>query len=168
MDKPYEVPRSRLLPTLVVFVFVIGLLYTLFLVFERFNLNGDIKTLEAEKVDVGNQIATFQDQEIEELFVAQNLKDQVEASSIQWSKVIKSLQDLTPVTVFLSAYGISESGAIQVSGLGDSFGSVADIIAALQKSSDFTDVFVPSVTSGKTSDGQSVVSFSLQLLYAQK
>lgn len=166
MDKPYEVPRSRLLPTLVVFVFVVGLLYTLFLVFDRFSLNGDIETLQAEKTDTENKITALQDEQIEELFVAQQLKDKVEAGSIQWSKVIRSLQDLTPVAVFLSSYGTSEDGSIQVSGLGDSYGSVADIISAMQKSSDFTDVFAPSVTSGTTSDGQPVVSFSLKLLYA--
>jgi len=166
MDKPYELPRSRLLPTLVVFVFVLGLLYTLFLVFDRFSLNGEIEALQAQKIDTENKIASFRDQQIEELFVAQELKDKVEARSIQWSKVIRSLEDLTPVAVFLSSYGTSEDGSIQVSGLGEDYGSVADIISALQKSSDFTDVFAPSVTSGSTTDGQSVVSFSLQLLYA--
>jgi len=59
LDKPYEIPRSRLLPTLVVFVFVLGILYTLFLFFSRFNANGDIETLEAEKLDVELAVVNF-------------------------------------------------------------------------------------------------------------
>lgn len=166
MDKPYEVPRSRLLPTLVIFVFVLGLLYTLFLVFQRYSLKSSIEALAAEQADLENQIDALRAEQIEELFVAQELKEKVEDAAIQWSKVIRSLQDYTPVTVFLSSYSAMEDASIQVSGLGDSFGSVADTISALTKSTDFTDVFVPSLTLGTTSDGQTVVSFSLQLLYS--
>ncbi|MEK9159423.1 MAG: PilN domain-containing protein [Patescibacteria group bacterium] len=165
MDKPYEAPRGRLLPTLVVFVFVLGVLYTLFLVFQRVNVSGNIKQLENEKVDVQAKIDELRAEEIEELFVAQKLKDLLEDSTVEWSKVVRSVQDLTPVAVFLTAYTIDETGEIQVSGLGDSFGSVADIISSLQKSSDFANVFVPSVTAGTTADGQPVVTFSLKLDY---
>ena len=150
-----------------VFVFVLGILYTLFLFFSRFNANGDIETLEAEKLDVQNKIEALQAEEIEELFVAQGLKESVGNASIEWSKVVRSLQDLTPVTVFLSSYSTMEDGLVQLTGLGDTFGSVANSISALQGSSDFTDVFVPSITLGTTSDGQSVLSFSLKLQYKQ-
>jgi len=151
----------------VVFVFVLGILYTLFLFFSRFNAKGDIETLEAEKLDVQNKIEALQAEEIEELFVAQGLKESVGNASIEWSKVVRSLQDLTPVTVFLSSYSTMEDGLVQLTGLGDTFGSVANSISALQGSSDFTDVFVPSITLGTTSDGQSVLSFSLKLQYKQ-
>ena len=150
-----------------VFVFVLGILYTLFLFFSRFNAKGDIETLEAEKLDVQNKIEALQAEEIEELFVAQGLKESVGNASIEWSKVVRSLQDLTPVTVFLSSYSTMEDGLVQLTGLGDTFGSVADSISALQGSADFTDVFVPSITLGTTSDGQSVLSFSLKLQYKQ-
>lgn len=165
MDQPYEAPRGRILPTLVVFIFVLGVLYTLFLVFQQINVNGNIKDLEAGKVDTQAKIDELRAEEIEELFVAQELKDRLEEATVEWSKVVRSLQDLTPVAVFLTSYSLSEQGGIQVSGLGDSFGSVADTISSLQKASDFAGVFVPSVTSGTTSDGQSVVTFTLKLDY---
>lgn len=165
MDKPYEAPRGRLLPTLVVFLFVLGVLYTLFLVFQRMNVSGNLKELEAEKVEVQAGIDELRAEEIEELFVAQQLKELLEDTTIEWSKVVRSVQDLTPVAVFLTSYSINETGEIQVSGLGDGFGSVADIISSLQKSSDFANVFVPSVTAGTTADGQPVVTFSLKLDY---
>jgi len=165
MDTPYAAPRGRLLPTLVVFIFVLGVLYTLFLVFQRINVNGNIKDLEVGKVDVQIKIDDLRAEEIEALFVAQELKGRVEEGTVEWSKVVRSLQDLTPVTVFLTSYSLSEQGGIQVSGLGDSFGSVADIISGLQKAPNFANVFVPSVTAGTTSDGQSVVTFTLKLDY---
>lgn len=165
MDTPYEAPRGRLLPTLVVFLFVIGVLYTLFLAFQNMSVKGKIETLETQKVDVQAKIDELRGQEIEELFVAQQLKDLLETNTVEWSKVVRSVQDLTPVAVFLTSYSISEDGGIQLSGLGDGFGSVADIIASLQKSSDFANVFVPSITAGTTADGQPVVTFTLKLDY---
>lgn len=165
MDKAYEAPRGRILPTLVVFAFVLGVLYTLFLVFQQIRLNGNIADLEQAKLDTQAQIDELKAEEIEELFVAQQVKDLLEQNSVEWSKVVRSLQDLTPVSVFITSYSMGESGEIQVSGLGDSFGSVADTISILSKAPDFINVFVPSVTAGATSDGQEVVTFSLNLDY---
>lgn len=163
MDKLYDVPRGRLLPTLVIFLFVLGLLYTLFLVFQKINLNGDITHLQAESEGVQGKIEALKEDQIEELVVAEDLKKRIEEIQILWSKVLSSVENLTPVGVFFSSYTVGEDRSIQLSGLGNDFGAVASVISSLQKSADFTDVFVPSITLGKTSDGQSVVSFSLQL-----
>ena len=165
MDKPYEAPRGRLLPTLVVFIFVFGVLYALFLLFQQIRLNGSLSDLEEQKIQMQAKIDELQAQEIQELFVAQKLKDKVEAGAVAWSEVVRNLQDLTPVTVFLTSYSASEAGIIQVSGLGDSFGSVADMITGLDKAPRFSDIFVPSVTAGTTADGQPVVTFSLKAQY---
>jgi Tfp pilus assembly protein PilN len=163
MDTPYEAPRGRLLSTLAFFLFVLTALFVLFLFFQQLSLKGAVRDLDARKVEVEAQMEELRAQEIEELFVAEQLRDRLEADTVLWSKVVRSLQDLTPVTVFLTSYSLSELGEVQVSGLGDSFGSVADAILSLEKSPDFLHVFVPSVTAGKTSDGQPVVSFTLQL-----
>lgn len=163
MDKLYDGPRGRLLPTLVVFLFILGLLYTLFLVFQKINLNGDIADLQAESEQVQAKIGTLKADQIEELVVAQDLKKRIEDIQILWSKALNNVEDLTPVGVFFSSYSVGEDRSIQLSGLGNDYGSVASVISSLQKSHDFTDVFVPSITLGKTSDGQTVVSFSLEL-----
>lgn len=164
MDKTYEAPQGRLLPTLVIFLFIVGVLYTLFLLFQQYNLNKDLESVDASIGDVNLEIETLKQEEIEELFVAQELKDRISEASLRWSKVIRQIQDLTPVSVFVSSYSASSAdGGVQISGLGDSFGSVADMISSLSDSPDFSGVFVPSVTVGTTSEGQKVVSFSLQL-----
>jgi len=161
MDKTFEAPSSRFLPTLVVFVFVIGLLYTFFLVFERVSLNSSVASIEENKAELQDKMNALKDDKIAELYSAQELKTSIEEATTYWSQVLNNLNGLVPVGVFVSSYSASEDASIQVSGVADSFSAVADFISALSGSKDFESVFVPSVTSGVTSDGQDVVSFSL-------
>jgi len=161
MDKPYEAPQGRLLPTLVVFVFVLAVLYTLFLAMQQFVLMREVSRVESQRLEIVAEINLLKEQQLEEIFVAQDLETLVEIESVEWSKVISKLKDLTPVTVFFSSYSAGREGELTLSALGDSYDAVADVIAALTKSSDFENVFVPSVTLGTTGEGQEVVSFSL-------
>lgn len=162
MDNQFEAPKGRLLSTVVIFVFAVVVLYTLFLLFQQFSFGRSVSKIEGRILELETQISTLKDDQIEELYVAQQLDDLVSENMIHWSLVIKKLEDLTPVTVFFSSYSGSRDGSIQLSGLGDSYGSVSDVISALTESSDFIGTFVPSVTLGTTSDGQEVVSFSLE------
>jgi len=163
MNNSYQAPQGRLLSTLVVFVFVIGILYTLFLVFQQGNLKRDLTQIEEQSQELQTKIETLEREEIRELFVAQEIKDAVEDEQVPWSKVIRKLQDLTPVTVFFSSFSGGEGGSLTMSGLADTSYSVADLISAIDDSDDFTDGFVPSITEGTTTDGQTVVSFNLSL-----
>ena len=163
MDKAYESPQGRLLPTIVLFVFVLAVLYTLFLLFQQYSLNRNIDKSNEQIGEIELEIESMKSDQIEELFVAQELSDRVREEMVYWSNVIEEFQGLVPVTVFFSSYNAGEDGSVQLSGLGDSYGSVADTIAAIVESGSFGDVFVPSATLGSTSDGQEVVSFSLQI-----
>lgn len=163
MDKQFEAPKGRLMPTVVIFVFALALLYTFFLLFQQYSLNRSVDKLNEQIVGVNAEITALKSDQIEQLYNAKEISESVEAESVYWSQVIKKVQNLTPVTVFFSSYTGTGDGSLQLSGLGDSFGSVADAISSLSESEDFTDVFVPSVTLGSTSDGQQVVSFSLQV-----
>lgn len=161
MDKTFEAPSGRFLPTVLVFVFVLALLYTLFLVFEKMSLIGSISAIAENTAELQGKIDALKEDKIAELYAAQQLKTELSTSTIYWSKVLTDFNKLTPVGVFLSSYGVSDSKSIEVSGLADSMGSVADFISALAKSDVFEGEFVPSVTAGTTSDGQGVVSFNL-------
>lgn len=163
MDNTFAAPQGRLLPTLVAFAFVLGLLYTGYLAFTKYRLEGAIEDLATDTEALNAQIAVFKDQQVAEIYVAQQLKDQLKAETVRWSTVISKLQQLTPVGVFLSSYGIGKDGTIQLSGVADDFSAVSSIIAAMQDSKDFSGVFVPSVTAGSTSDGQSLATFSLSV-----
>ncbi len=165
MDKSYEAPGGRLLSTLVVFVFVIGALYTGFLFFKQSSLNSEIERITDEKTDLEMQIAQLKAEQVQEVLIAQALSEKVTAASIKWSKVVKKLQDLTPVGVFYKAYSAAKDGSIAISALGDSYASVSSVIATIQKSKDFSDVFVPSVSLGTTSEGKELVTFPIQLKF---
>lgn len=163
LPSTYEAPRGRLLPTLVLFVFVLGLFYTLYLFFGTYSLKRSVANLEDDKTELQRKIEVLNDQQIQELYTAQQLNDQLEESSTRWSQVLTSLQTLTPVGVFFSNYSLNEDGTIQVTGYGDSYASVADLISAMEKTESFVGPFVPSVTAGKTVDGQSIASFTLNI-----
>lgn len=162
----YEVPRSRLLPTLILFLFILGLFYALFLFFSRSGLRSSIETLTEAKNATERKIEVLNDQQIQELFAAQELKNKLEEDTLRWSTVLSNLQALTPVNVFLSSYALGEDLSITLNGFGDDYDSVADLISAMESSDDFEGPFVPSVSLGTTNDGQSVVSFSMTVTLA--
>ncbi len=159
----YEAPRGRLLPTLVFFLFVLGLFYTLYLLFSTYSLKRSVSDLESNQSEMQRKIEVLNDQQIQELYAAQLLSDQMEEDAVRWSQVLTSLQNVTPVGVFFAGYSLNEDGTIQVNGYGESYGSVADLISAMEKAEAFIGPFVPSVTAGQTSDGQSIASFSLSI-----
>jgi Tfp pilus assembly protein PilN len=163
MDKTYQAPKGRMLSTLVIFVFILVFLYGLFLYFQRFNLNRDFSTIEEQTVSVQMEIDVLKNDQIQELVQAQELKERVEANAVTWSRVIRRVQDLTPITVFFSSYSLSDRGSVQLAGLGENYDSVADFLDALDKSSDLEDAFVQSVTLGTTGEGRDVVSFNVQV-----
>ena len=159
----YEAPRGRLLPTLVLFTFVLGSFYALYLLFTTYSLKNSVSDLEGNKAELQRKIEVLNDQQIQELYSAQMLSDKLAENATRWSQVFTSLQNLTPVGVYFSSYSLNEDGSIQVTGYGDSYDSVADLISAMEKAEDFTGPFVPSVTAGKTSDGQAIASFTLSI-----
>jgi Tfp pilus assembly protein PilN len=163
MDNPYQAPSGRLLSTFTVFLAVLVVLYSLFLLFEKFSLNRSISSIQGDQKNVEQELAGLRNDQVQTLYTAQELKDKVADQKVAWSKVVKQLQDLTPVTVFFSSYHLSKDGSLQLGGLGDNYGSVSDVIANLKKSELFSNVFVPTVTLGSTSGGQAVVSFAVQV-----
>jgi len=163
MDKSYEAPQGRLLTTLVLFVFVLVVLLTLFSLFQNVRANNEFKRLDSEIVQVEAVIQELKDQQIKELVVAQDVIELVDARSVKWSQVIRKLQDLTPVGVFYRSFSGGTLGEVEIAGLADSYDAVADVIRILVNSKDFDNVFVPTVALGTTSDGQNIVSFNLQL-----
>jgi hypothetical protein len=165
MDKPYSAPQGRFLPTLILALFIVGLLYTAFLAVQKWTLGREIVRNEAQMTQVQADLEALREGSIQELFLAQNMVDRVKGSAVLWSTVLKKIQSLTPVTVFFSSYSFNESGNLQLSGLGSDYKAVSDLLDALTEAPEFQGVFVPSVTLGQTGDGQSVASFSLEMQF---
>lgn len=168
MDKSYEAPKGRLLTTVIIFVFIVAILYTLFLWFQNSSANRELTRLDSEISKIQLDIENLKSQQIQELVVAEEIIATVEARSITWSKVIRKLEDLTPVGVFFRTYSGGETGDIEITAIGDGYGNVADVIRILVDSDDFDEVFVPTVALGTSSDGQQIVSFGIQLKTVSK
>lgn len=163
MDKSYQAQSSRLLPTIIVFVLVIGILYTSFLFFKGRSLKSELARIGDEKIETQNTIDDLKEDQIEEFLVAQDLTEKIEATSTKWSQVIKRLNDLAPVAVFYRTYAGSDDGTIEISGLAENYASVSDTIKALEDSGLFDEVFAPSVNLGRSSDGREIITFTLQV-----
>lgn len=164
MDKTsYQAPKGRLLSTVVIVVFAVVALYSLFLWFERITAQRELKRLGEEIQNVETEIQKLEAQRIQELVVAQDTEDLVKSQAVVWSKVIRRLQDLTPVTVFFKTYSASLDGQLELTGLADNYEAVADVIRVFTESGDFDSVFAPNLAQGVSSDGATVVSFGLEL-----
>jgi Tfp pilus assembly protein PilN len=163
MEKPYQAPRGRLLSTFVFFLLGVLVLYSGFLFIQKVRLDADQANLQEEIGTLEIQIEVLKDEQIEAFYVAQERVESLKENRLLWSSVIRKLQDLSPVSVFISSYAGGEDGSIQVSAIGNSYDSVADTIKALELSADFENPFSSSSTLGTTNEGQQVVSFSLQV-----
>lgn len=163
MDKSYEASGGRLLSTCVIIVFLAGLLYGAFLFFRQRNLTNEIERIAEEKSKVETLIADLRADQVEEVLYAKEMSERIKEASLKWSKIIRRLQDLTPVSVFYKAYAGTKDGKIQVSALGDGYSSVSGVIATLESSDDFENIFVPSVSIGTTSEGNEVSTFTIEM-----
>ncbi len=165
MDKPYEAPKGSLLPTFVVFLFVLVLLYGLFLFTQQLILKREINRAEADVTSIEEQLEVYEKDRVQEISNARDISERVKASRILWSGVVKRIQALTPSSIFYSSYTASEEGEIQLAGYGSTYESVAGAISQMYLSSDFDGTFVPSISQGNAGDGQSVASFSISFDY---
>lgn len=159
----YAAPQGRLLSTLSLFLLIVLGFYAVYLFLVQRSLNGDLQDQADRRSQIEAEMDALRSDQTEELFVAQGQKDLVEAQAVTWSRVLRALDDITPVTVFFNSYSTGSNGALQLSGLSDSYASTADLIRVLENSDEFVQVFVPSLTLGSTAEGQDVLSFSLNL-----
>lgn len=162
MNQSYQAPRARLLPVLVIFAFILALLYTGFLVFKKLSLSKESDRLATRIDDAKAEIQSMESDQLQELIYAQNMIDQVEERALTWSKIIRKLQELSPVGIFYSSYTAS-TGNVQLIGIADSVTSVANLITNMELSEDFNLVFIPTLSRAITADGEEVLSFTLEL-----
>ncbi|MEK7145830.1 MAG: hypothetical protein AAB802_01455, partial [Patescibacteria group bacterium] len=84
MDKSFEAPQGRLISTLIIFVFVIVLLYTLFLVFQNITVKAEISRINKETASLESEIAALKEEQIQELVVAENVTELLETRVVTW------------------------------------------------------------------------------------
>lgn len=167
-DLMYTQRRFSLLHFISFAVFVGVLVFGVYTYMVKSTL--DVQVLDAD-TQIGNlttQVAEFEEQNLSEVSLAQQLIVNVEATEIKWSSVITDLIAATPLSVYYSSYSGSEDGKVTVAGLADSYAAVSDLIVALSEEDVFADVFVPSVAATGSEDNPNMASFSLMFSYGEE
>lgn len=108
---------------------------------------------------------------------AKQTVNELKASLIKWSKVINKIRSTipkdegVPVVQILSYSGSSGRDiSMNVKTIPDReapYVDVADLIAVFVDSKSFTDVFVPSISSGTDEKGKEILSFLVNMKYVQ-
>lgn len=157
----FSVGNVRLSHWVAGFIFVVVLVLTGWAHFQKIQLNKALVETEVQVNQVESQLDQMREQKLDAVVAAQAVIDEVKASSIQWSKVVIKLLDVTPLDVFYNSYNASVEGKMTVNALTDSYDSAAQLISVLDKESLFSNVFVGSLTKGDADSGSEVVSFGV-------
>jgi len=126
-----------------------------------------------------NEITILESQKIEAARLSQKYLGAIQKDEILWSKVINRIRTLKPLDaetnqdkVFFSSYNGSQGGKIAVNAVSrptmeNPYADVADLVRTFNKSSDFKDAYVPSITMGENDSGQKTTSFTLNMTYEE-
>lgn len=123
------------------------------------------------------QVKILEKEKAKKAISAKQTVDELKASLIKWSKVINKIRSTipkdegVPVVQILSYSGSSGRDiSMNVKTVPDReapYVDVADLIAVFVDSKSFTDVFVPSISSGTDEKGKEVLSFLVNMKYVQ-
>ena len=144
--------------------------------FQKGQVMANTNTLDTEIVALKAQVATFKDQKIE---ISKNASDalaEINKTELRWSEIIAEVSKLLPTDAsgnrkinIISYYG-SGDGKIALNmttvpaGLAP-YADVSRMIAAFNSSIFFKDAYVPSIAKGTNTDGNTTLSFVLNLSY---
>lgn len=163
-DLMYTQRRFTFLHLISFVVFFAVLFYGAYTFISRSNLESSMSDTDSRIANLEEQVAELEKQSLGAVTIAQQLITRVEESEIEWSSVISKLLGTTPLDVYYSSYSGSENGVVTVTGMADTYHSVAGLIAALDAGNYFEDVFVSSVSTATTENSE-VVSFNLGFVY---
>ncbi|OIP80079.1 hypothetical protein COW94_03390 [Candidatus Peregrinibacteria bacterium CG22_combo_CG10-13_8_21_14_all_44_10] len=163
-DLMYTQRRFTFLHLISFVVFFAVLFYGAYTFISKSSLESSASDTDSQISNLEEQIVELEKQSLGAVTVAQQLIAQVEESEIEWSNVISRLLDATPLDIYYSSYSGSEDGVVTVTGMADTYHSVAGLVTALNAGSYFGDVFVSSVATATITDTEAV-SFNLMFGY---
>lgn len=175
--QPQTNKQPRILIVAAVAFVVVSVLSAYFQI-SNTQLENKITALEAQKKELTSPTAnqTRQGQRAKALEVKAKL-DGLKAESIQWSQIANQIDRTIPKTVetlqpivIIRTYNGNTQGRIALNAMtrpdsADPFKDVADVIASFSSNPSFKAVFVPSVTRSQTAEGNTVISFSMNMSY---
>lgn len=170
-------PRfSRFLLLVVGFVVLFFFVLAYFWLVQR-TTQAEIASLQEESGHLQEQIDDFTPNNVAATQRAGELLVDLDENQMLWSKILRDVLLLLPKdpstglqTVEFLSYSGNTSGALTFNGRttlvnSDPYSAVAQLIRTFTDSSVFSDVFVPTLATGRGETGESVASFVLNLNY---
>lgn len=155
---------------------VIFAAYTGYVLYAKSSATNQLETLKSSVADYQNQLTQLQNEHIEQAVSAKKLMDELSMNSIMWSEVIKEIQKTIPqidsktqMIDILSYSGSSDNRVSMnmktVPKSTSPYFDVAQLIQSFDENANFSDNFVPSISSGLDQNGSAVLTFMLSTKY---
>ncbi len=177
-DVPRHPASNFVILTVVLSLLFLG--YLVYLFAGQVSATKEAEGYTAETKNVEQQVAALQAKKVSYLQNARQVLDRIDAGRIYWSKVIGDALLVVPKDAksgsnkaeFLTYSGASDGklvlSAKTYTGSQDPYLDIADVVAAFNKSSIFRDTFVPTISKNQNEQGQTVLTFVLNLTYHGK
>ena len=182
VSDPASPPRHPALSFFVLAV-VLSLLFLAYLVYlfvAQVSVKKEAETYQQETVTLQQQVDGLQSRKVGAMQQAKLVLDRIDAQRIYWSKVIHDALLILPKDAktgaaraeFLSYSGSSDGKLIMsaktVAGSANPYVDIADVVSAFSKSTFFSGVFVPTISKNQNDQGQTVLTYVLNLTYHGK
>lgn len=182
MQPPYPGSQRSWFMAIAITAFVILTGFSIYSALLKNSLQGEVNSLKVKKEALSTPAAVFQKSGADaaiSVIAAKNALSRIESSQLQWAKIIDKIESTVPKlkdtaapVVTLKSYNGTEDGKVSISAgtRSDAFDPFADIsllIRTFTNEPAFKHVFVPSITKTLTSDGSTILSFSINFEYSK-
>ncbi len=151
--------------------------YAGYLLLDNASKGENLQELNTSLVEYKKQDLKERNQEVLQAITAKQAVDGLETDLIEWSEVMKEIRKTMPkkngdVLVDILSYSGNDNSEITMSvkTLALSFTpymDVAELIESFDDSEYFSNVFVPSISSGTNSEGREILTFLLSANYSE-
>ncbi len=154
----------NLITILLIGIFILSILFGIYSYISKTRLISEKTGKENSVIAMKNQIKSMEEKSLPQLVSANELKKRLD-SEIKWSEAIKKISSITPKEVFYRSYSANKSGNISLAALTSGVDKITTLIDTMTKTNYLSDVFIPTISKGTNSSGQTEYSFSLELNY---
>lgn len=144
--------------------------------FKRSAMESSIAFKESSVNELSKQVAGLDGQGVAGAYSASRVLADIDSQYLAWSGIIQRVQNLVPKTslgqpvVDFLSYSGGKDGLINLtvrtlSGATDPFQDTADLLKAFNKSDDFQEAFIPSITKNITQDGSTVLNYTMRMQF---
>jgi len=166
------------------FLFLIGIVaislvagFTGYFYFTRDAYKADIKKFDSQIAILEKEASKYGEKSLESALKAKEALNVVKGDYIKWSEVVESVLSTTPknkktkvalveYTSYSGAQGSSVSISAQtVAGSENPFADVAQLIKAFDGSANFSESFVPSISTSFADDGSMILVFNFNVKF---